>query len=390
MRIAFLVPDNRDEFRRYSDPEPYFGPAPTALLSGLAMLPECEIHVVCCIQRPLPSPLKLAGNTYYHSVLVPKWGWMRGAYLGCTRAIRRKLREIKPDLVHGQGTERYCAVAAVFSGFPNVVTIHGNMRLIAKINRCRPFSYVWLAARLEAFTLPRSNGVVCLSDYTQRAVVPLARATWIVPNAVDGDFFAIERRPVSPKEIVCVANIFTRKNQVRLIHALQPLALKEKFQLIFYGGADRKDPYVREFFHLLEEKPWCRFAGFADRAALHAGLARAAMLILPSLEDNCPMAVLEAMAAGVPVAAAKVGGLPGIITHGTDGLLFDPDNEESIRAAVAELLADERRGAELGQRAKERARRCFHPQSIAAKHVEIYHEVIAKNRDRSGSLRPLH
>src|SRR5580658_6167766 len=210
MKIAMLVPDNRDEFRRYADPDPWFGQAPTSLLSGLAAMTECEIHIVCCVQRPLRSPPKLAANIYFHSLLVPSWGWLRGGYLGCIRAIRRKLRHIKPDIVHGQGTERYCALAAVFSGFPNVLTIHGNMRLVAKINHAPPFSFQWLAARLEAFTLPRSNGVVCISSYTQRAVASLARVTWIVPNAVDGSFFAIKPQPAFPKELLCVAHISTR------------------------------------------------------------------------------------------------------------------------------------------------------------------------------------
>jgi glycosyltransferase involved in cell wall biosynthesis len=263
------------------------------------------------------------------------------------------------------------------------------MRLIAKINRSRPFSFLWLAARLEAFTLPRSDGVVCITDYTQQAVAPLARATWIVPNAVDTSFFAIEHQAAFPKEIVCVAHISLRKNQVRLIHALQPLAAREKFQLIFYGLADRKDSYAQEFFQLLEKNSWCRFAGFADRAGLRAVLARAGMLILPSLEDNCPMAVLEAMAAGVPVAAANVGGVPDVIEHEAGGLLFDPTREESIRAAIAELLADDTKAAGLAATAKAKALRCFHPQKIAEKHVAIYHEVIARRRDCAGSLKPV-
>jgi glycosyltransferase involved in cell wall biosynthesis len=380
MRIAMLVPDNRDEFRRYADPEPCFGQAPTALLSGLEAVPECEIHLVCCTQRPLPSPAKLADNIYYHSLLVPPWGWLRGGYVGCIRAIRRKLRHIKPDLVHGQGTERYCALAAVFSGFPNVLTLHGNMRLVARINHARPFSFQWLAARLESFTLPRSNGVVCITSYTQRAVASRARATWIVPNAVDGSFFGIERQPALPREIVCVANISIRKNQVRLMRALKPLAEREKFELVFYGGAEHKDSYVREFFQWLERSPWCRFAGFADRAGLRAAFARGAMLVLPSLEDNCPMSVLEAMAAGLPVAAANVGGVPDLITHGADGLMFDPEKEDSIRAAVAELLADSRQAAAMAATAKEKALARFHPQKIAQKHVEIYRQIIAGGR----------
>jgi glycosyltransferase involved in cell wall biosynthesis len=378
MKIAFLVPDNRDEFRRYADPEPYFGPAPAALLSGLTAMPDCEIHVVCGTHSPLRSPPQLAGNIYYHSLRVANWGWLRGAYWGCVRAVRKKLRQIKPDLVHGQGTERYCALAAVYAGFPNVLTIHGNMRLVAKINQARPFSFQWLAARLESFTLPRSDGIVCISHYTQAAVASLARATWIVPNAVDDAFFAIEPRPSLPHEIACVAHISTRKNQVRLMRALQPLAAREKFTLVFYGGAQREDSYVREFFELLGKNPWCRFAGMADRAGLRTALAQSKMLVLPSLEDNCPMAVLEAMAAGVPVAAANVGGVPDLITHGADGLLFDPGNEASMQAAVAELLTNDSKAAELAAAAKRKALRCYHPQKVAQRHLEIYRQIIAK------------
>jgi len=389
MRIAFLVPDNRDEFRRYADPEPYFGPAPTALLSGLAMMPDCEIHIICCIQRPLRSPPKLAGNIHYHSVLVPKWGWMRGAYLGCVRAIRRKLREIKPDLVHGQGTERYCALAAVLSGFPNIVTIHGNMRAVAQVNRARPFSFLWLAARLEAWTLPKAGGVVCLSTHTQQQVRGLARRTWVLPNAVTGSFFDIPRQPVTPKQILCVANILYVKNQAALILALDPLAKETEFELIFLGRTATTDAYTQKFLDLVRERPWCRFQGFADQPELHKALGGAALLVLPSLEENCPMAVLEAMAAGVPVAAAKVGGVPDLIAHEADGLLFEPTHEESIRGAIAELLADDKKAARLAATAKAKALRCFHPLRVAEKHVTIYQEVIAQRRDRAGSLKPV-
>jgi glycosyltransferase involved in cell wall biosynthesis len=110
-------------------------------------------------------------------------------------------------------------------------------------------------------------------------------------------------------------------------------------------------------------------------------------LFLPSLEANCPMAVLEAMAAGVPVAAANVGGVPDLITHGSDGLLFNPRMEESIRAAIAELLADGRKRMELGARAKEKAVRCFHPLKIAEKHVAIYRQVIARSQAPSAFSR---
>ena len=380
MKIGFLVPDNRDELRRYADPAPYFGPAPTALLEGLAEMSECEVHIVCCLQKPLPGPPKLAENIYYHSVVVPKWGWMRGAYIGCVRAVRRKLREIRPDLVHGQGTERYCALAAVFSGFPNVLTIHGNMRRLAKISRARPFSFPWLAARLERLAVPRSGGVICLSRHTQEQVAGLAARTWIVPNAVEGWFFETDAKPLPapplPKQIVCVANILPLKNQVQLIRALDPLAGRERFELVFFGSAARGNSYVEEFFGLLADRPWCRFAGFANRAGLRSAYGRATLLVLPTLEDNCPMAVLEAMAAGVPVAASRVGGIPDLISDGADGLLFDPNQMESIRVVVEKLIGSEEERIKMAMSAKRKALDRFHPRKVAAEHLEIYRQVL--------------
>src|SRR5262245_8986131 len=114
MKIALLCTDTRENYREYSKPQPYFGTAPAALLQGMALLPGAEVHVVCCVQKPLKSPEKLSDNIWYHSLLVPKVGWLRTGYQGCIRAVRRKLRDLRPDVVHGQGTERDCAISAAF------------------------------------------------------------------------------------------------------------------------------------------------------------------------------------------------------------------------------------------------------------------------------------
>src|SRR5215471_14347587 len=144
MRIVLLTTDNREPHKDYTNPMPHFGTAPAALLQGLAMIPELEIHVVSCIRQPVKSPEKIAPNIHFHSLVVPKIGWMRTLFQGCIRATRKKIREIQPDVVHGQGTEADCSISAVFSGYPNVLTLHGNMRAVARINRVPAFSYNWL------------------------------------------------------------------------------------------------------------------------------------------------------------------------------------------------------------------------------------------------------
>jgi len=378
VRIAILTTDNRDHFRQYEKPDPIFGTAPEALLQGFAQLPEIEVHVVSSTQKPMASPSKLADNIWFHSLHVPKIGWLRTAYQGCIRATRRKLRELKPDIAHGQGMERDCGISAVFSGFPNVLTIHGNMRLVARINHAKPFSFLWWAARLETFTIPRSQGVICLTNHTRTAIASLARRTWVLPNAVDKTFFDIQAQP-SPDAapiILCVATVYPLKNQNNFIRALDPLAGRRKFKLVFLGLATKGRAYDDEFFQLLGSRPWCAYEGFADREKLKNYFQRASALVLPSLEDNCPMAVLEAMAAGVPVLAAKVGGVPDLIEEGKTGLFCDPQNAASMSSGVEKILTQPQFARALAAEAKCRAKGCFHPVVIAQRHVEIYREVL--------------
>ena len=380
MRIALLTTDSREVLKDYGTPAPHFGTAPEALMQGFALLPEVEVHVVSCLRKKANDPPKLAPNIFFHSLHVPKIGWMRTAYQGCIRAVRKKLKALRPEIVHGQGTELDCALDAVFSGFPNVLTIHGNMRRIAEVNGARPFSFPWLAARLEGFTIPRSLGVVCITHYTQQAMKDLARRTWVVPNAVDVAFFEVNAAPApgAPARILCVGHVCPHKQQNALIHALDSLARSRKFELRFCGAANENDPYGREFFRLLRARPWSAYSGLVGREELGALLHQATMLVLPSLEDNCPMTVLEAMAAGVPVVAARVGGLPDLIEEGQTGFFCDPLQGPSIAAAVEKVLANPAEAADVARRARQCARERFHPEVIGRRHLEIYREVLSR------------
>ncbi|HWV98681.1 MAG TPA: glycosyltransferase family 4 protein [Candidatus Acidoferrum sp.] len=374
LRLAFIVADEREAFFQYELADPYFGSAPSALLAGLEQCSDIEVHIVTCVRRKVRAPERLANNIFYHALQVPQWGFLRTGYLPAILKIRRKLRDLRPDIAHGQGTERYYALAAALSGFPNIITIHGNMRQVARALGANPFSFHWITARMESLAIRRTGGVVCLSRYTQAQVQALAHKTWLVPNAVDEAFFDVRRTVATPPTLVCVANVYPYKNQNLLIRTLDPIAAETGVRLVFLGGVIAGDPYGLEFLALVRERPWCCFEGFQKGDALRAHFTSASMMVLPTLEDNCPMVVLESMAAGVPVAAARIGGIPDLIDHRVNGLLFNPRDPADIRAAVLELLqpeASNRMAAEARKRALER----YHPAKIARRHVEIYREV---------------
>lgn len=386
MRIAMVIADSREHLDYCAEPEPLFGTAHSAALEGLASISQCEVHVVSCVQRPVRSPEKLADNIYYHSMVVPKWGWMRGAYTGCVLAVRKKLREIKPDLVHGQGTERYCALAAVCSGFPNVLTIHGNMRELARINRARPFSFAWLAARLERFTLPRSRGVLCNSHYTQRLVKGLAAKTWLVPNAVRGRFFspAAVVQPSLPPILLNIGVISPRKSQNKILDMAARLHQRQaKFQFHFLGHLDEGTSYGARFrkqINQAEKEGYARYLGFLSvrhDVELLALMDAAAGMVHAPYEEAFGLVVAEGLARNLKFFGAKVGGLIDIAA-GTEGAeLFEPGNMAALEEAVFKWLCS---GHVKPTQAARQMRERYHPEVVARRHTEIYREVLSSSR----------
>ena len=91
------------------------------------------------------------------------------------------------------------------------------------------------------------------------------------------------------------------------------------------------------------------------------------------------MVVLEAMAAGLPVAASRVGGIPDLIEPGATGLLFDPESDADIRESVRKLLADPALAVQLGRQGLAQAHARFDGEAVASEHLRIYHELLSTN-----------
>lgn len=381
MRIAILTTDNREHHRKYALPEPIFGPAIEALFQGLSLLPELEIHVVSCTQKPMTAPEKLSDNTWFHLVNVPKIGWLRTAYQGCIRAIRRKLREIQPDIVHGQGTERECALGAAFSGFPNVITVHGNVAAIALSTNARIGSYWWWTALLERFTLPRTYGVLCNSSHTESLVRRYNRNTWRVPNAVRREFFDTPPAPrtASRKPVLLnIGVIGAHKRQLTLLDLAERLQQDgHSFELNFIGAADRRSQYATTFLHRIEATKLSGFVRYLETKSLSElieSLDAASALIHVPFEEAFGLVVAEGLARNLKLFGTKVGGLPDIASNVKGAELFALKDSAGLYSAIANWLDA---GCPEPESATKEMRRRYHPKVIAVRHLEIYREVAA-------------
>jgi glycosyltransferase involved in cell wall biosynthesis len=362
-------------------PEPWLSAPVLSLVDGFERFPEdIEVHVASCAKQRMSAPKKLSENVYFHQPIVPKIGWGRSLFLGCAYAVRKLAQRIDADIVHGQGTERDSAMAAACSGKPCVITIHGHMGRIAEFTKARFGSYYWMASRLERWVVKHSDGVVALNTYTNTRVAGNAVRTWIIPNAVEREFFTEHPHQTSNSQGVCVANVAPWKNQVGLIDACRPLLEEGTCQISFAGGLQHGTPYSDAFEARLRDVRGTRHLGFLSPSAIRSETAKSGFLILPSLEENCPMALLEAMAAGVPVVASRIGGIPDLIKDGETGLLFDPNDTADIRRQVERIATDPELRSRLGATGQAVALRRFHPEVVAKAHIEAYQDVLRTTR----------
>ena len=204
LKLGLITTDSREFFYPPDRTRPSLGTAVQGLLEGFSLLRDIEVHVLSCLSVKRASPKRLFPNVFFHSLYVPKCGWLRSFYSGCAFRICRKTDELGLAVLHSQGTERECAAAAMASRLPKVLTIHGNCRAISQIRRAPLFSYWWLQAKLERFCLPRFDGVVCISKYTRDLVSGFTQKTWLLPNAVDPGFFDIHSKKSGRVPVVLV------------------------------------------------------------------------------------------------------------------------------------------------------------------------------------------
>jgi len=115
------------------------------------------------------------------------------------------------------------------------------------------------------------------------------------------------------------------------------------------------------------------FAGQQDSAEPYYAMADVA--VLSSLSEGSPNALLEAMAAGVPVVATAVGGIPEIVTDGESALLVRPGDVGAMSTAIARLLVDEPLALAVAERSRTLIRERHTPEGRMRRLVEIYRRV---------------
>ncbi len=217
------------------------------------------------------------------------------------------------------------------------------------------------AERSERDILRAAAGVVVTSEWTRQQVltryaIPAGRVYVARPGA---DRVAVPGRPVRG-QLICVGVLGRHKGQDILVEALAGLADRD-WHCVLAGSPDRHPDFAGQLRARIARLGYdrrVRLAGVLTGAALSDAYATADLLVAPSRSETYGMTVTEALARGVPVIAAAVGGLPEALGFTADGRrpgqLIPPGDPAALAAALAGWLDDERRRDRLRAAARQR------------------------------------
>ncbi len=229
--------------------------------------------------------------------------------------------------------------------------------------------------------------VITISEGIRRVLlwqgVPPERVSCI-PSAVDANRYqlpcdlpwfqkAFDLGPDN-KAVGVVAQFIERKGHRSLLKGI-PHILEEmpEARFLLFG----KGPLDRELWRRCAELGVAhavRFPGF--RTDLERVLPCLHVLVHPALQEGLGVALLQAAAAGVPIVASAVGGIPELIRHKVQGLLVEPGDPVAISQAVQCLLQEPEFAQRLGQAARERVQGTFSVPTMAARHLQIYRALL--------------
>lgn len=231
-------------------------------------------------------------------------------------------------------------------GVPYVIHLHGS--------RMRQY---WLATngdlrqRLNSMFIDAAR-VIVLGEVWRRFVaeqVPAAADRIVIlPNATRATRLLHE--PASDVRILFLGQIGPRKGVPQLIEALSGLPHEVAWSAVIAGDGDLSESQAQITALGLSER--VTLPGWVGPADVEVLFARSDILVLPSFDENLPMSVIEAMAAGLAVVTTPVGATEDIIAHGETGLLVPPGEVPPLREAIARLVADPELRFRLGEAAR--------------------------------------
>jgi N-acetyl-alpha-D-glucosaminyl L-malate synthase BshA len=359
----------------------YGGSGAVATELGLALAGRG--HDVHFISYALPFRLRFNERVTFHEVKIGSYPLFEHPPYSLALAVM--LHEVavreKLDLIHAHyaiphATAGWMAkqLLAEERNLPIVTTLHGtDITLVGQDP-----SYF----SITKFSIEKSDAVTAVSQYlkdeTNRAFGCDGCGIDVIPNFVDlADFRPPRERcplfPAADKVLMHISNMRPVKRLLDVVGIFDRVRKEIPARLVLAGDGPDRELAEREV-ERLGLKDRVRFIGKVEDVA--QVMRWADLFLLPSQSESFGLSALEALATGVPVIGARVGGLPEVVEHGVSGYLGEAGNVEDMASGALALLKDPDRHRAASEAARARAG-LFATDKVIPRYEQVYARVVA-------------
>jgi glycosyltransferase involved in cell wall biosynthesis len=358
------------------------------LSHALATRDDIELHLVTLTAWvPHDQTVSIGGITFH--VLkngipllnrgFPSWlplNLISGFHADAGR-LAAEIRKIQPDVVHAHGTEAAYTLGGLKSAFPCLISIQG---IVTEYKKTVPSLQSRILSTLEQEQVRRGKYFGCRTSFDSEFVRSLSPGARIfqLQEAMDPVYFEQQWRATDGAGIVFVGSLEERKGVMFLLEAFAlvrqsiPAAM-----LTLVGTGDTR--YINGLKVRAKELglvDHVTFRGHQAAPEIATEHLKAQLFVLPTLNDNSPNTLAEAMVSGMPVIASAVGGIPSMIDDRETGLLVPAKNPRALADAITYLLGHRDERIRVGRNARTVARSRHQPERVAAETSEAYRKIV--------------
>ena len=343
--------------------------------SWLVDLPEAfskiqalEMHWITLsdqVEKEMTFPVD---GAFFHVLPTSKKGRAASFFVQDRRRIKECLNKVRPDVVHGWGTEDVYALAAVTSGYPHLISMQGILSALILKSWMHPREY--FQALLEIWCLRKAQLVTTESNWGA-AVVRRRRGNKpmeVVEYGVQKTFFSTQWKPAAENNFtIFVGSIRAGKGIQDLIEAFRSPALSSS-ELVVIGGvhgewAEKLQKTAPHNIRWLGRKS-------AEETAQY--MAKAWCLALPTRADTSPNVVKEARVIGLPVITTRNGGQASYVQDGEDGYFVECGDVKGLVQKLRIVLGSLATSEKLGKVGQQRYRDLFTADQTAKCFQSLY------------------
>lgn len=303
------------------------------------------------------------------------------------KPLTQYIRDNNIDLIHSHTriTQVMSALLKKKTGRPYLATCHGffKTRLSRKLVPCWGDRVIAISRAVESHLADDFN-------------VPKEKIA-LIESGIDLDEFSLvdetmkvehrRRFDLGDEPVIgMVARLSNVKGQDVLIEAMKKIAVHISDVKLLLVGNGKMEGMLRDMVERFGLSGHVRFFSVVNKT--YEMLSLFDIFVMPSRQEGLGLSIMEAQAAGLPVVASRVGGIPSLIENGKTGMLVEPEDSDALADVIIELFQDRTRLKEIGLAGREFIMQHYSSDKMIDKTEGLYRRLINKYSDVGEDLKP--